>query len=112
MAAAYTNLYMEQGTSFSTTITLDDVYGNVYDLIGYTASSQMRKSYYSSNATATFTSSIDTNKGTITLTLPSATTANIAAGRYVYDTIIQNTANNVVTRILEGIVDVSPRVTR
>jgi len=112
MPAAYTNLYMEQGTSFATTITLDDAYGNSYNLIGYVASSQMRKSYYSSNATATFSSSINTDKGTITLTLSSNTTANIAAGRYVYDAVIVNSANNIVTRILEGIVDVSPRVTR
>lgn len=110
MPAAYTNLYLEQGTTFTTTITLDDVYGDVYDLSGYTASSQIRKSYYSSNATATFDSSINVGQGTITLELSSATTANIAAGRYVYDTIIS--ANNTTTRVLEGIVDVSPRVTR
>jgi hypothetical protein len=110
MPAAYTNLYLEQGTTFTTTITLDDVYGDIYDLNGYIASSQIRKSYYSSNATAIFSTSINVGQGTITLELSSATTANIAAGRYVYDTVIS--ANNTTTRILEGIVDVSPRVTR
>lgn len=110
MPAAYTNLYLEQGTTFTTTITLDDVYGDIYDLSGYIASSQIRKSYYSSNATAIFSTSINVGQGTITLELSSAITANIAAGRYVYDTVIS--ANNTTTRILEGIVDVSPRVTR
>jgi hypothetical protein len=112
MPAAYTNLYLEKGTTFNTTITLDDVYGDSYNLTGYTANSQIRKSYYSSNATATFTTSINAANGTISLSLTSATTSNIAPGRYVYDTTIRQTGSGEVTRILEGIVDVSPSVTR
>lgn len=111
MAAGYSNLYMEQGTSFSTSITLDDVYNNSYNLVGYTASSQIRKSYYSSTPTATFVTSINSTTGTITLALAAPVTANIAAGRYVYDTIITDTNLNVI-RILEGVIDVSPCVTR
>lgn len=103
---------MEQGATFNTTITLDDVYGETYNLVGFTASSQMRKSYYSSNATATFTTTINSSTGTISLALSANTTANIAPGRYVYDTKIINTSDNIVTRILEGIIDVSPSVTR
>lgn len=111
MPAAYSNLYLEQGSTFNTTITLDDVYGDNYDLTGFTASSQMRKSYYSSNATAVFTTSINLVQSTITLSLNSATTANIAPGRYVYDTVLIDQTNQK-TRILEGIIDVSPSVTR
>ena len=111
MPAAYSNLYLEQGTTFNATINVDDVYGSDYDLTGFTVSSQMRKSYYSSSATATFSTQVNANTGSITLVLNAAVTANIAAGRYVYDTIIVN-QNQAVTRILEGIVDVSPRVTR
>jgi len=111
MPAAYSNLYLEQGSTFNTTITLDDVYGDNYDLTGYTANSQMRKSYYSSNATATFVASISVANATISLALSSAITANIAPGRYVYDTTITDTNKNK-TRILEGIIDVSPCVTR
>jgi hypothetical protein len=112
MPAAYSNLLMEQGTTFNTTITLDDVYGDTYNLIGFIASSQMRKSYYSSNATANFITTINSGTGTISLALAANTTANIAPGRYVYDTRITNTSDNTVTRILEGIIDVSPSVTR
>jgi hypothetical protein len=111
MPAAYQNLYIEQGTSFSTTITLDDVYGDIYDLTGYTANSQIRKSYYSSNATAAFLAIVDANTGTVSLSMSTPTTANIAAGRDVYDTIIKTPAGDA-TRILEGVVDVSPSVTR
>jgi len=111
MSAGYQNLYLEAGTTFSTTITLDDVYLNAYNLVGYTAASQMRKSYYSANASATFATSINTSTGQITLILDAPTTANLTPGRYVYDTIITSSTNQV-TRILEGTIDVSPGVTR
>jgi hypothetical protein len=44
------------------------------------------------------------------LSLNSANTANIAAGRYVYDVVIKDSANTV-TRVLEGIVNILPSVT-
>jgi hypothetical protein len=111
MPAAYTNLYLEKGASFNTIITLDDVYGASYNLVGYTANSQFRKSYYSTNATATFATSIDTANATLTLSLTSAITSNVSPGRYVYDTTLTDKNGNV-TRILEGVIDVSPSVTR
>ena len=46
----------------------------------------------------------------IIMSLPSANTSNIAAGRYVYDVVIKDTSNTI-TRVLEGIVNVMPRVT-
>lgn len=88
-----------------------DVNGNAYNLTSYAAKSQVRKSYYSSNATAEFAITINTpNSGVVALSLTSANTANIAAGRYVYDVVIKDAANTV-TRVLEGIVNVLPRVT-
>ena len=45
MAAGYQNLYLEQGTTFNVTVTIDDVYGNVYDLNNTNVISQLRKSY-------------------------------------------------------------------
>lgn len=111
MPAAYANLYLEQGTTFNSTVEIDDVYGSTYNLEGYVANAQIRKSYYSSNPTATFETSINAETGMITLSLSAEITANIAPGRYVYDTTITN-EHNEVTRILEGVIDVSPRVTR
>jgi hypothetical protein len=111
MPAAYQNLYIEQGTTYSTTITLDDIYGTSYNLTGYIASSQLRPSYYSANAIATFNTQINANTGVITLSLSAPITANISPGRYVYDAIIIDINNNV-TRVLEGIAEISPSVTR
>jgi hypothetical protein len=87
------------------------VNGDPYNLTGFTAKSQMRKSYYSTNPTAQFTITIKTpTSGILNISLPSANTANIAAGRYVYDVAIKDSANTV-TRVLEGIVNVLPQVT-
>ena len=111
MAAGYQELFLEQGSDFSTSITLSDLNGDSYDLTGYTAKSQMKKSYYSSNTTANFVITINNpTLGMIGLNLDSANTANIAAGRYVYDVLIKNSSNNI-TRVLEGIVNVLPQVT-
>ena len=111
MPAAYQELYLEQGTTFYTTITLDDVYGDVYNLASYNVSSMMRSSYYSSNAAAVFDAEINPLQGVISLALDAPTTANIAPGRYVYDTIIID-QYNTVTRVLEGLIIVAPSVTR
>jgi len=111
MAAGYQELFLEQGTDFTTTITLDDVDGLPYNLVDITAKSQIRKSYYSTSPTATFNITIPTpTNGVIILQLNHETTSNIAAGRYVYDVVIKDN-ENTVTRVLEGIVNVIPQVT-
>jgi len=112
MPAAYSNLYMEQNADFQATITIDDVYGNLYDLNSFVSSSQIRKSYYSNNTTATFISYIDATQSTLTLYLDANTTSNISPGRYVYDALLTNNVTNERIRIIEGIIDVSPCVTR
>ena len=112
MPAAYTDLFLEQGADFSTTITLDDAYGNLYDLNNYIAASTIKKSYYTNTITANLIVTIpDTTQGVILLSLDAANTTNISAGRYVYDVFMKDTANNVTTKVLEGLVNVSPQVT-
>ena len=112
MPAGYHELFLEQGTTFTPTLTLDDVYGIPYDLTDVVAKGQIKKSYYSTNPTANFTVNINSpTQGIINLTLPAETTANISAGRYLYDVAIKDTANTV-TRVLEGTVNVLPQITK
>ena len=108
--ASKANIIIDQGTTFSTDLTLTDEYGDILDLTGYTANSQMRKWYTSSNAAATFTASVNVSTATVTLSLTSNQTSNIASGRYVYDVEITN--GTTTSRISEGIVTVTPQVTR
>lgn len=111
--AAITNLLIEQGANFSSTITLFNDDDTVFNLTGYTAAGQIRKSYSSSSASATFTIlfSADRSEGQITLSLTSTQTAAVEEGRYVYD-IEVTSSDSVVTRVLQGTVTVSPNVTR
>lgn len=107
---------MEKGASFDITIALSDAYGDAFDLTNAIAKSQIRKSHYSANATAEFMSTIDSFSGTVSLGLESSVTANIAPGRYVYDTFISFQGApghaNTVIKVLEGVVDVVPNATR
>jgi hypothetical protein len=110
--ATKANLVIDQGTTFSTTLSLTDDNGDILNLNGYYANSQMRKWYTSLSPTATFTTSINVSSGEVTLSLPANTTSNIIAGRYVYDVEITEQSTNTVSRIVEGIVTVTPQVTK
>jgi hypothetical protein len=78
--------------------------------MGYSVNANIKKSYYSVNNTATFTSTInDAANGNVTISISSGTSSNIKAGRYVYDVKITSPAS-VVTRVIEGILTVTPKV--
>lgn len=108
--ASKANLVIDQGSTFSTDLTLSDENGDRLILNGYTANSQIRRWYTSTNASATFTTSINVESAVITLTLTANQTSNLVSGRYVYDVEITDGAE--VSRIVEGIVTVTPQVTR
>jgi hypothetical protein len=109
--ATKANLVIDQGTTYSTTLTMTDDNGDPLILSGYSANSQIRKWYTSSNPAAVFSTSIDVQTGTISLTLSANQTNALVAGRYVYDVELTDTSNTV-SRVVEGIVTVTPQVTR
>ena len=109
--AAFTELLIEQGASFSTTVNVEDTAGAAINLTSYTAASQMRKSYYSSTYSAISSVITGNANGEITLTMTSANTANLAPGRYVFDLLI-TAPTTIKTRVVEGIIIVSPGVTQ
>lgn len=108
--ATKTNLVIDQGATFSTNLTLTDENGDPLVLSGYTANSQIRKWYSSSSAAATFSTSINVESGVITLSLTANQTSNLISGRYVYD--VEINSGSEISRIVEGIVTVTPQVTR
>lgn len=108
--ATKANLVIDQGTTYTTDLNLTDENGDPLVLSGYTANSQIRKHYTSSNSVV-FSTSINAVAGVITLSLTANQTANMASGRYVYDVELTD-ASNSVSRIVEGIVTVTPQVTR
>ena len=117
--ATYSNLFLDQGESFTFNVDLDVVTtGNNADITNFTAAGSVRKTYASSTRSAAFsivggTSGLTTftsDDKTLAVSLTSTQTSDLKAGRYVYDIEIRNGAN--ITRVLEGQLEVSPRVTR
>ena len=108
--ATKANLVIDQGSTFSTDLTLTDENGDPLTLSGYTANSQIRRWYTSSNVSATFSASINVSSAVITLSLTANQTSNLVFGRYVYDVEISD--GYEVSRIVEGVVTVTPQVTR
>jgi len=110
--AIYSNLSVDQGTTFSVEIDVTDSSGDALDLAGYTVEGQIRKTYTSSTSTS-FTSSVyNSTGGTVKIELSATATNGMKAGRYVYDVEITKTTTGEVTRIVEGQIEVRPGVTR
>lgn len=111
--AAYVELYLDQGTTFNNIINLtDDVTNTPINVSGYVVTSQMRRSYYSANISANITCTLsNVANGEITMSMTAANTANIKPGRYLFDVKTLDSYNNT-SRILEGIITVSPCITK
>jgi hypothetical protein len=109
------NFYVYRGATFSEQIEWKDESGTPVNLTGFTARMHMRETLEAADPFLTLT----TENGGITLggvagtiqLLASATQTNaITAASGVYDLELVSGAN--VTRLLEGLVIISPEVTR
>lgn len=109
--ASKANLVVDQGSTFATVLTLTDDAGEKIDLTNVSANAMIRKWYTSSNAVS-FGTSINTSDATITLSLSANQTNSMVAGRYVYDVELRDSGSGDTSRIVEGIVTVTPQVTR
>ena len=109
--ATISNLVIDQGTTFSSIISLTNQDGTAMNLTSYTVKSQFRKSYQSSSAT-NFTASIyDGANGKIRLQLAPTDTSSVQAGRYLYD-IELTSPTGEKSRALEGLVIITPEITK
>ena len=110
--ATISNIFINQGADFSTTVTISDNTGSALDLSSFTALAQMRKTYESTSATA-FTATFDSDRttGKIELSLTGTQTSTLESGRYVYDLLI-TCASSDKSRVVEGIATVNPSVSR
>lgn len=109
--ATIQNLVIDQGATFSRTFDLTDADGAPYDLSAYTIVAQVRRGY-SSNTGLQFTSAIEglAENGSITISLTAAETLSLRYGRYVYDIKLISSTEQI--RVVEGIVTITPTVTR
>ena len=109
--ASISNIFIDQGATFTTTVTVTDSSGSAVNLSGYSVAAQIRKTFLSASATA-FTATIsNASSGEITISLSPTQTAALEAGRFVYDVVI-TASGGTKTRVVEGQVTVNPSVTR
>ena len=111
--ATIANFNIDQGSTFSTTIDVSNNSSGVFELNTYTARGKIRKSS-SASRYVSFTCAINENspaQDTITISLTSAQTKSMSAGRYLYDVEIFTSAGEV-TRVLEGQIEILASVTQ
>lgn len=108
------NITIEQGATFSKTITYTDSDSVAISLVGATGLALLRKDY-SSTVSFPFTVTITNGLGgVLTLVMPAAMTATIPitnTDRYVYDLLL-TMADGSLVRLLEGKATVTPSVSR
>ena len=123
MAAGRYDTVIEQGATFSRTITWKDSAGTGINLTGYTVEGKIKRKVSDNVAIASFTVVI-ANQGTypgrftISLTasqtslLPFRTTEDGLKAELNLPYDIEATTGSTVTRILEGVLSNTPQVTR
>ena len=109
MAAVPLNLTLEQGTDFNANFTVRNKDLTPLNLLGYTASSQMRKHYTATRSYQFDVTFIDRVKGKISISMSDAITSTIPEGRYVYDIFIES-SNGTKTKVIAGMILVHPGV--
>jgi len=111
--AIIVDFFIDQGSDYENIITINDSSGSPRNLTGYTVASQIRKGH-GSTTSYPFTAALfgnDPATGRIILTLTNTQTSAIPAGRYVYDIELTSPAGKK-SRVIEGIVTLSPETTR
>ena len=109
--AALSNIYIDQGSDFTTVISLTDSNNDALNLTGYSALAQIRKTYGSTTIAATFTTVLTADSGQLALSLTDTVTAAMGSGRYVYDVVLTDGSGDK-TRVLEGQAVLTPGVSR
>lgn len=127
MPAAKLDLYIEQGASFRRVLKFTDNASptpNPIDLTGYSYAGKIRKTIESTPEIVNFTCTVldqNTNPGEMKIELSSSQTAAIPLkGQKVQERVTEPFAYDIevtypsgfVERVLEGVVNVSPEVTR
>ncbi len=110
----YVELYIDKGADFYTTIDITDDDTNLpQDLNGYTIRGSLKRSLVSPNASASFVCTTDTanSNGTIFISMSAANTANLKVGTYFFDILTIANVGNTHSRLIEGVVHVTPSIT-
>ena len=112
MSAANYDLVIDQGTTFTVDITINES-GSAKNLTGYSARAQMRSTKTATSVAGSFTCTIPTpSNGIVKMELSPSTSSAMTAGQYFYDLEIYTGSDAIVKRIIEGKVNLTQEVTR
>lgn len=103
------NISIPQGADFSETFVSAESDGSVSNLDGYTGTAKMKK-HYDSPTSTTFSVSITSGIGEVTISLPASTTSGLKPGRYNYDVRLESGTGDV-SRLVEGMAFVTAGIT-
>ena len=126
MSAGVLDITIEQGATFTRTLTLTNPDNSRIDLTGHVFRGKVRKNLNDASALADFSFTLldqtnPTTKGQVTWTMSAATTAGLPipaspqdAKRPLYKALydVESEIGGVVTRWLEGAASISPEVTK
>lgn len=110
--AEYVELYIDQGADFESTIVLEDDVTNLSQNVdGYVVVGTLRRSLLSPNTSGNLVCSVtDAAAGEITISMSAANTANLRTGTHLFD--IRTYVTGKYTRLIEGIIIVTPSITK
>jgi hypothetical protein len=108
---------MDQGSTFSQTIIVRDVNGNLIDLTGYSTRAKIKANYSTGTSLVDITTSIQSGttgdgyvSGKVELSLTSTQTAALATNDWRYDVEVYSGIN--VIRVQQGLVRINPEITK
>jgi len=116
MAVTY-NTVIDQGADWYLNVTYNDPAGTPIDITGYTAALQIRTSPLARTYVLSLTDedgiTITGDEGLLAIHATALQTADIVNGKYSYDLEITSpNPSYVVTRLIQGTVEVSAQTTR
>lgn len=114
MPAVTYNAVIEQGADWYVNFQWTDPSGTPINLTGYTAALQIRTSPLAKTTVLSLTNTsgiaITASTGTLAVHATAAQTGAITNGLYSYD--MEITSGGIVTRLVQGSINVTPQVTR
>lgn len=106
--ASVVNLFVDQGSDYTLTLTVKDDDGNATDITNYTVEAYFQK-WTGSNQVYKFTPTItDATNGKLQIALKGSVSDDIPSGRYSYDVVINNAANDITRRVIQGSLVLNP----
>ncbi len=117
MSAGTYNTIIDQGADWFLNIVYENPNGTPINITNYSAALQVRTSPLAKTSVLTLTTQngglvITGALGKIAAHATAAQTSTITNGKYAYDLEITAPISNVVTRLIQGTIQVSPQVTR